>query len=89
MKKWIIIYSDDFIKDFAKLDRPIQLMVRAWIQKHLIEIDDPRLFGKPLAGNLKGLWRYRIGDYRLLVEISNGVLTILFISIGHRKDIYK
>ena len=64
-------------------------MVRTWIRKHLEEVDEPRVFGKPLTGTLKGLWRYRIGDYRLLVEIRDTVLIIRFVSIGHRKDIYK
>lgn len=89
MKKWTIIYSSDFIKDFAILDRPIQIMVRTWIRKHLEEVEDPRLFGKPLTGSLKGLWRYRIGDYRLIVDIKDNVLTIRFVSIGHRSNIYK
>ena len=87
--KWTIKYSDSFIKEFGTLDRTIQLMVRNWIRKHLQETIDPRIYGKPLTGNLKGLWRYRIGDYRLLVEIQDSVLIIRFVSIGHRKEIYK
>ena len=86
---WTIIYSDSFIKDFNTLDRAIQIMVRSWIRKHLEEVNDPRLYGKPLTGNLKGFWRYRVGDYLIIAEINDYVITIRFVSIGHRKNIYK
>jgi len=89
MKKWTVIYSDGFTKDFAKLDRAVQVMVRTWIGRHILLVEDPRLFGKPLTGNLKGLWRYRIGNYRIICEINDYTLIIRFISIGHRREIYK
>ena len=89
MKKWTVIYSVGFTKDFAKLDRAVQVMVRTWIGRHLLLVEDPRIFGKPLTGNLKGLWRYRIGNYRIICEINDYTLIIRFISIGHRREIYK
>ncbi|EGF75734.1 toxin-antitoxin system, toxin component, RelE family, partial [Cutibacterium acnes HL099PA1] len=45
--------------------------------------------GKPLTGDLSGLWRYRIGDYRLICTLNDNRLTILALSIGHRRDIYR
>jgi mRNA interferase RelE/StbE len=45
--------------------------------------------GEPLKENMAGLWRYRVGDYRLICEIQNDVLQVLVINIGHRKDVYK
>ena len=89
MNNWTFDYSDQFKKAFAKLDKPIQVMILAWIDKHLINVSDPRLYGKPLTGRLKGLWRYRIGSYHLLCEIIDHTFIIRFISIGHRKEIYK
>ena len=50
---------------------------------------DPRRYGKPLKGNLSGLWRYRIMDYRLIVDIQDDKLVIVAIDIAHRKEIYK
>ena len=55
-----------FDKEFKKLDRYTQRMIKAWIEKHLLNCENPRLQGKPLTSNLSGQWRYRIGDYRLI-----------------------
>ena len=41
------------------------------------------------TGGLAGLWRYRIGDYRLIAEISDGTVTIVVLEIGHRRDVYE
>jgi mRNA interferase RelE/StbE len=51
--------------------------------------DDPISSGKALADQLAGLWRYRVGDYRLVCEIEDGRLLILVVTIGHRSDIYR
>ena len=89
MSKWTISYSDFYRKKFSSLDHSIQLMIRAWIEKHLINVDDPKAFGKPLSGNLKGLWRYRVGSYRLIVKIDENQLVIVAVNIGHRSNVYQ
>jgi mRNA interferase RelE/StbE len=81
--------TNDFEKQFKKLDRSVQVLVAKWVNKHLIETDKPRAYGKALIGNLSGYWRYRIGDYRLIVEINDRELVIIAIGIAHRSEIYK
>lgn len=83
-----LVTTNDFDKHFNKLDRSVQVIIKKWITKHLIGCEDPRAFGKPLSNNLKGYWRYRIGNYRLLVEINDDKLIIVAIDIGHRSEIY-
>ena len=78
-----------FDREFKKLDRYTQRMLKAWIEKHLIDCTDPRQTGKGLVANRSGQWRYRIGDYRMICLIENDRLVILALSIGHRRDIYK
>lgn len=78
-----------FDREFKKLDRYTQRMLKAWIEKHLIGCNDPRQTGKGLTANLSGQWRYRIGDYRMICLIEDDRLVILALSIGHRRDIYK
>lgn len=78
-----------FDKAFKKLDRPIQIMLKEWIEKNLVDCDDPRRTGKALTGNMADIWRYRIGNYRLLCKIDDGALIIFALNVGHRKDIYK
>ena len=86
--RYALVLTEEFEKQFRKLDRSVQTIVAKWIRKHLEDCEDPRASGKALSANLKGYWRYRIGDYRLLVEIRDEELIIVAISIAHRSDVY-
>ena len=77
-----------FDKEFRKLDRYTQKMIKAWITKHLVGCEDPRATGKGLTANQKGRWRYRIGDYRIICDIQDEELVILALTVGHRREIY-
>ncbi|MBR3070101.1 MAG: type II toxin-antitoxin system RelE/ParE family toxin [Lachnospiraceae bacterium] len=77
-----------FDKEFKKLDRYTQRMIKAWIEKNLIGCTDPRIHGKGPTANRSGQWRYRIGDYRLICSIEDSRLVILALSVGHRSEIY-
>ena len=77
-----------FDREFKKLDGYTQRMIKAWIEKNLVNCYDPRQHGKGLTANRSGQWRYRIGDYRLICEINDNELVILALSVGHRRDIY-
>ncbi len=81
--------TERFDKDFKKLDKYTQKMIKAWITKHLIDCENPRATGKGLTANQKGKWRYRIGDYRMICDIQDDKLVILALTIGHRREIYK
>ncbi len=78
-----------FDKEFKKLDRYTQKMVKAWIEKNLIHCENPRVHGKGLTANRSGQWRYRIGDYRMICLIEDDKLIILALTIGHRSSIYQ
>ncbi len=78
-----------FDREFKKLDRYTQKIVKAWIEKNLVDCADPRAHGKGLTADRSGQWRYRIGDYRLICLIEDEKLVILALTIGHRSDIYK
>jgi len=88
MIKYKILTTANFDNSFKKLDKSVQRQIKKWIDNHLIDVEDPKAFGKPLVGNMARYWRYRIGDYRLLVEIKNKELIIVMINIGHRSSIY-
>lgn len=83
-----IEFTEHFDKAFSKLDFYTQKMIMHWIDKHLSNSQNPKAYGKALSYEYKGLWRYRIGDYRLICHIQDNQLLILAIDIGHRKDIY-
>lgn len=76
-------------KELKKMDKQTVRIIKNWIVKNLVDTEDPRAKGKALTGNLKGIWRYRIGDYRLFAKIEDDILTIFLFDIGHRRDVYK
>ena len=86
--KWTIKIDDKAAKALKDFDAPIKQRIEQFIDK-LTACDEPRLSGKTLQGNLKGLWRYRVGDYRIICQIKDNELIILVVELGHRKDIYK
>lgn len=84
-----IKFHENVLKEFEKMDKYIVKIIKNWIVKNLENTYDPRLKGKELKGNLKGIWRYRIGDYRLFAKINDKEFLIFFFEVGHRKEIYK
>lgn len=80
--------TDRFDREFKKLDRYTQRMIKGWIDKNLVGCENPRQHGKGLTANRSGQWRYRIGDYRLICQIDDGKLVILALSVGHRREVY-
>lgn len=78
-----------FEREFRKLDRYTQRMIKAWIDKHLSNCSNPRQYGKGLTANHSGQWRYRIGDYRLICQLQGDRLVILALSVGHRKEVHE
>ena len=80
--------TERFDREFKKLDRYTQRMIKGWIDKNLVGCENPRQHGKGLTANRSGQWRYRIGDYRLICAIDDGKLVILALSVGHRREVY-
>lgn len=86
--KYSVETTARFDKEFRKLDRYTQRIIKGWIEKNLVDTDNPRAHGKGLTANRSGQWRYRIGDYRLICHIDDGKLVILALSVGHRSEVY-
>ena len=82
-------FSKQFDRQFSKLDKSTQRYIFNWLIKHLDNVENPRYSGKSLTGNKQGLWRYRIGNYRVIVDISDTNCVIIAVEVGHRKFIYK
>lgn len=88
MPSWNVSFSKNAHKVFKKLDRVAQKKIAVFLQKRIHAVSHPRLLGKPLRGNLGDLWRYRIGNYRLICDIRDDELVILVIDLGS-VDIHK
>lgn len=81
-----ILWRDHALDDLNDLPAVIGLRISKKIETHLAR--DPMKLGSPLTGQLSGLFRYRIGDYRVIYEIHRDQLIIYVLRVGHRKDIY-
>ena len=87
-EKFHIEFSRKAQKNFKKLDKPIQDQILLWLNKNVEGTRNPRQHGKGLTANKTGLWRYRIGKYRVICEIQDDKLLVLVINAGKREMIY-
>ena len=81
-----IRFAQQIEKDLKGIDTKVAREIITKIDRNLSA--DPYHFGKPLRGRFKGLYRYRIGDYRVIYSINNNEIYVLILRIGHRKNIY-
>lgn len=86
---WTLRFTETALKQLGKLDEQIADQITRVLQGRVAKSVNPRAFGKALTGELKGYWRYRIGDYRVICELKDRELIILALAIGHRRDIYR
>lgn len=86
---WQIEVSDAAKKHLAKMGRVEAKRITAFLRERVASLDDPRQLGGPLQGShFAGLWRYRVGDWRILVDIQDGRLIVLVVAVGHRSEVY-
>ena len=86
---WTVELTADAAKALDKMDTSTCNRIRRFIRQRLQETDNPRQWGKALTGPYAGLWRYRIGDYRLVCQLQDARLVILVVQIGHRSEVYR
>jgi mRNA interferase RelE/StbE len=86
---WSVEFDDAAAKELRKLNRQAQQEILRYLRERITTDEDPRRFGKPLSRDLAGLWRYRVGNYRLVCDIEDEKVVVLVVRVGHRKDVYK
>jgi mRNA interferase RelE/StbE len=86
---WTIEYTDTAKNQLGKLDRSIARRIVDFMDERVAPLDDTCSTGKALNGALGGLWRYRVGDVRVICEIQKGVLRVLVLEVGHRREVYR
>lgn len=82
-------YEAKAVRQIKKLDSATRKLIKTWIEKNLLNTDNPRQHGKGLTGTLSQYWRYRVGDYRILAEINDTEIVIIIVEVGHRREIYR
>lgn len=86
--KYKVIIIQKAEKQLNKLDDSMKLKIMRYIKQNLNNTDNPKKFGKALRYNLKGFWRYRVENYRIIAKIEKDELVILIVQIDKRDKIY-
>jgi mRNA interferase RelE/StbE len=87
---WIIKYTESSSKQLKKLDKQAALRVPDYMDERVSVLADPRSLGENLKGPKMGeYWRYRVGDSRVICNISDGQMTVLVIEIGNRREVHR
>ena len=83
MTNYTILFTDP-----ENLDHQIQRRIIFFLKERVLRHENPRNVGYALAGKFSGLWKYRLGDYRIICDIQDSVMTVLVVSVGHRRNVY-
>ena len=87
--KYSVEYTRTAVKQLKKMDKKIVALILTLVEEKLVACENPRSIGKALRGNLNDIWRYRVGDYRIIAKIEDEIVVIIIVEIGHRKDMYE
>lgn len=86
---WTIEYTETALRWLRKTDRQVARRILDFMDERIAKADDPRCMGKALSNQFSDLWRYRIGDYRLICDLQVERLCVLVVEIGNRREIYR
>lgn len=87
---WRIEFEDTALKELAKLDKQVARRILTFLRERVAVLDDPRSVGEALKGSRLGeFWKYRVGDYRIITNIEDGVMRILVLKVGNRREVYR
>ena len=86
---WVAEFDSDAARELRKLGSSERQRILKFLRERLATEDDPRRLGAILSGPFSGLWRYRVGDYRLIAAIEDDRATVLILRVGHRREVYR
>ncbi len=86
---WTIEWDDRASKELKRLDRHTQREILRYFRERIATDEDPRRLGKSLRHDLQGLWRYRVGDYRMICNIEDEQVIVLVLDVAHRSTVYR
>jgi len=86
---WNVEVSPRAQRQLDELDKPVARRISKFLYERIGKLNDPRQIGEPLQGTLSELWRYRVGEYRIICSLEHQRLVVLVLRIGHRREVYK
>ena len=85
---WRVEFTADAANDLRKLGATAARLILRYLRERIATAEDPRRFGRALTRDLKGLWRYRVGNYRIVASIEDNRFVVLLVTVGHRREVY-
>jgi mRNA interferase RelE/StbE len=85
---WRVEFDPDAARDLRKLGAEAERLILRYLRQRIATAENPRRFGRALVGDLKSLWRYRVGDYRIVASIEDNRFVVLVVTVGHRREVY-
>lgn len=87
---WTVEYSRAARAQLDRLDRPVARRILDYVEAAVTEPENPRVRAEMLAGRrYGGLWRYQVGDYRVICDIRDETLVVVVVKVGHRSQVYR
>ncbi|MEJ0074232.1 MAG: type II toxin-antitoxin system RelE/ParE family toxin [Alphaproteobacteria bacterium] len=86
---WRVEFDRAAARDLRKLGAEAEQRVLKYLRERIAGAQDPRRLGHALTGDRKGLWRYRVGDYRIVASIEDDRFVVLVVTVGHRREVYR
>ena len=86
---WQIEITRTAERQITKLARPAQKAMQRFLRERLLPAENPRQWGKPLHGEKRSLWRYRVGGCRLICDTQDDRVVVFVLEVGYRKDVYR
>ena len=88
-RSWTVEFDRAAARDLRKLGIDAERRVLRYLRERIAGSSDPRRYGHALTADRKGLWRYRIGDYRVVAAIEDDRFVVLVVTVGHRREVYR
>lgn len=85
---WQLVLAKEFERSIRKLDKPDIRRIKTYLDQ-VVQLDNPRARGKALTADKVGLWRYRVGNFRVLVKFEDQQMQVIALDVGHRSTIYR
>ena len=86
---WKVEFTDIAVRKIGQLDPQVRKRIIGFFRERVVHASDPASLAEPLRGEFRGLWRFRIGDYRAICDIQRKQVLVLVLEVGHRKEIYR
>ncbi|WP_130472847.1 type II toxin-antitoxin system RelE family toxin [Candidatus Magnetaquicoccus inordinatus] len=86
---WVVEIRETAERQIVRLGSVDKMRIMRFLRERIHGTDDPRSLGHSLKGELAGLWRYRVGDCRILCHLRDEVVTVVVLEIGHRREVYR